>query len=713
MKRSLGFLCILATLLTACGGGAGGAASSVVPLPGGGAPQASAQAKVTIVRPAAATTPGGRSGKFIPATAQSIRVHVQSVNGATPDYGFFPDVIILLSTLNPACTTLSNGGLSCSVTVKVPQSPGVVLQISAYSSTDGSGAAVATLTTPPIDTTQPNPVVSASLGGVPASLIVSSAVLTAPADGSSHPLSFTVNAKDSSGNLIVGAPYPTPAAVTITGDTNGALSLGTTSVTTPGQAVNVTYDSTKALTSATINLAIPGSSPVSAAVQVNPIVFTPTSLPNLFQAGLPGKINVSEAGNANAFAIAAGSNATVACAPASCAPAVAGGQVVLTVTPVSSGSSAVTITDSYHTAATANYTITGQTGGSLNVSNYKIYEYTPAAPAGQRPYDITAGPDNKNVWFTDTSNSVIAAIDTSTCNTTTTPPTCTINETSATTGVWGIVTGVDGNMYVSTPPFLNAANPGGFTQVMSSATGCPASSCSTNFIGTYNTASRPSEMARTADGELWALDTLSGANNILGLGTVPSSPMDQSLSAGATATYGFIAASALPGPTGLFAGVRTNFAWTDTATSSVVFEYYSCSDCGGQAKEFGGFTGALGALTYAGSTIYLIDNAGNSIASFAPGSCAIGTPNTCTGVSQFPIPTSGAGAYKIVQGPDGNIWFTENGASKIGILVPSTGHIFEIPTPSSGAGPRGITVGPDGNVWFTEYNNGKIGEVVL
>jgi streptogramin lyase len=71
-------------------------------------------------------------------------------------------------------------------------------------------------------------------------------------------------------------------------------------------------------------------------------------------------------------------------------------------------------------------------------------------------------------------------------------------------------------------------------------------------------------------------------------------------------------------------------------------------------------------------------------------------------------PYPGASPYDIVAGPDGNLWFTDFGANKIGRITP-TGSVSEysIPTPSSG--PQGITLGPDGNLWFTEYTASKIG----
>ena len=35
--------------------------------------------------------------------------------------------------------------------------------------------------------------------------------------------------------------------------------------------------------------------------------------------------------------------------------------------------------------------------------------------------------------------------------------------------------------------------------------------------------------------------------------------------------------------------------------------------------------------------------------------------------------------------------------------------ISEFPLPTDGRQPAGITLGPDGNLWFTEYNANKIG----
>ena len=67
--------------------------------------------------------------------------------------------------------------------------------------------------------------------------------------------------------------------------------------------------------------------------------------------------------------------------------------------------------------------------------------------------------------------------------------------------------------------------------------------------------------------------------------------------------------------------------------------------------------------------------------------------------SRFPTPDSGPRA--LAAGPDGNIWFSEFNASKIGRITPQ-GVITEFPLPRPNSGPGDITAGADGNMWFVE-----------
>ncbi len=80
-------------------------------------------------------------------------------------------------------------------------------------------------------------------------------------------------------------------------------------------------------------------------------------------------------------------------------------------------------------------------------------------------------------------------------------------------------------------------------------------------------------------------------------------------------------------------------------------------------------------------------------------------------MSHFATPTADSGPTGIAVGPDGNLWFTEYDASKIGEINPATHAVTEFPTPTADSFPRGIAVGPDGNLWFTEAGPSKIGEI--
>ncbi len=81
-------------------------------------------------------------------------------------------------------------------------------------------------------------------------------------------------------------------------------------------------------------------------------------------------------------------------------------------------------------------------------------------------------------------------------------------------------------------------------------------------------------------------------------------------------------------------------------------------------------------------------------------------------ITEYKLPKAnvGRGLYGITGGPDGNVWFTLFYRNKIGMISPSGQFkFFIVPTPSSG--PRGIALGGDGNLYFTEQSASKIGEI--
>ncbi|MGA7356408.1 MAG: hypothetical protein WA431_10235 [Candidatus Cybelea sp.] len=70
-----------------------------------------------------------------------------------------------------------------------------------------------------------------------------------------------------------------------------------------------------------------------------------------------------------------------------------------------------------------------------------------------------------------------------------------------------------------------------------------------------------------------------------------------------------------------------------------------------------------------------------------------------------------AGAVDLALGPDGSMWFTDDGTPAIG-RVETDGTITEFSSGLPyGASPYSIVAGPDGNMWFSDYRGVAIGEV--
>ena len=92
------------------------------------------------------------------------------------------------------------------------------------------------------------------------------------------------------------------------------------------------------------------------------------------------------------------------------------------------------------------------------------------------------------------------------------------------------------------------------------------------------------------------------------------------------------------------------------------------------------------------------------------GANKIGEVNLKTlAVTEYPVPTAGAAPWGIVTGPDGGVWFTENGVGKLGRIDPTTRAITEYLLPQIGSGPASITVGPNHHLWFIETAGSKVG----
>jgi streptogramin lyase len=77
-------------------------------------------------------------------------------------------------------------------------------------------------------------------------------------------------------------------------------------------------------------------------------------------------------------------------------------------------------------------------------------------------------------------------------------------------------------------------------------------------------------------------------------------------------------------------------------------------------------------------------------------------------VTEFAV--SGGSSSGITPGPDGNLWFTQQNANRISRITPA-GAITDFALPTAGSEPAKIAAGPDGNLWFTERIGNRIGRI--
>ena len=93
-------------------------------------------------------------------------------------------------------------------------------------------------------------------------------------------------------------------------------------------------------------------------------------------------------------------------------------------------------------------------------------------------------------------------------------------------------------------------------------------------------------------------------------------------------------------------------------------------------------------------------------------SLALAGPVRAASITEFPLLVSGSQPLGIAAAPDGNVWFTEFGGSRVGRITPA-GRVDDYSTGSgisANSGPNGIVTGPDGDLWFTEETGGRIGQ---
>lgn len=79
----------------------------------------------------------------------------------------------------------------------------------------------------------------------------------------------------------------------------------------------------------------------------------------------------------------------------------------------------------------------------------------------------------------------------------------------------------------------------------------------------------------------------------------------------------------------------------------------------------------------------------------------------------YPIPSPGSEPHDITTGPDGNLWFVDDGAGVVGNIgkITPQGQFTQYPVPDPYGGPWSITSGPRGDLWFTLLYDSQIASV--
>lgn len=106
----------------------------------------------------------------------------------------------------------------------------------------------------------------------------------------------------------------------------------------------------------------------------------------------------------------------------------------------------------------------------------------------------------------------------------------------------------------------------------------------------------------------------------------------------------------------------------------------------------------------------IFDDAGESIWFSAQGANRIGRliPGSWE-IDVFDVPTEGARPYGITITPDGRVWVALLGTNKLAMVDPEAMQLTEYVLPREGARPRRIGHTTDGRVWYVDYAEGYLG----
>ena len=80
-------------------------------------------------------------------------------------------------------------------------------------------------------------------------------------------------------------------------------------------------------------------------------------------------------------------------------------------------------------------------------------------------------------------------------------------------------------------------------------------------------------------------------------------------------------------------------------------------------------------------------------------------------IKEYEVPTPRSRPHDPALAPDGSLWYTGQGANKLGRLNPKTGEFKEYPLKTPDSGPHGLVADKHGNIWFTAISGGYVGKL--
>jgi streptogramin lyase len=299
--------------------------------------------------------------------------------------------------------------------------------------------------------------------------------------------------------------------------------------------------------------------------------------------------------------------------------------------------------------------LTGKTVGKITPEGVST-EYS--LPAQSYPVAITAAPDG-NMWFTMTGTSKVGKIS---------PSTNAITEYTLPTNShpYRITVDAEGN------PWFTDVETDKITKVLFDET--------TEFAG--GSGVHPEQVATGPEGDLWA--TAGAANKLVRMTPAGEVVKEYSLPSGSW-------------PFAITEGSEGDMYFTETDSNMVgrinpsvgIIEEFSV----GKGEEPRGIVAGPNKE----AAVWVAALEGGKILKFSTTSAAVSKEYSVASKSEPMFVTVGA---------EGDIYFTETAASKVGKIVPSSGEVKEFGLQSN-CHPGGIALGPEGDLWYVGSLTGK------